>query len=353
MAMNIITTNYTIAQLVGQFDEKKLTINREYQRSDEVWPAFAQSLLVETVLLGYPMPKLTIRQRTDMKNLKTFQEIVDGQQRTKALVDFFHGRFALSNTLDSKTLRDKTIHTLEPEDRERYVTYSVGADLLVGADDAQVIEVFRRMNSYTAPLNPEEQRHAGFQGSFKWFIYDMRGSCESLFSRLGVFNKKAFVRMQDAKLITELCHAALNGITTTNKKSLDGIYHKYNKAFVEGKELKQAILGAVEYLAACEPVNEATPLVKPYNFYSLLVAVMRIQRPYPSLSLGDVPEGQLGPAYAVSSNLSRLSEALEEPENCSEELKEFVLAATDKTNTKANRSTRFIWFYRALTNQMG
>ena len=150
--MNILPTNYTVAQLVSAFDDKRLTINKEYQRSDEVWPPFARSLLVETVLLGYPMPKLTIRQRTDMKNLKTFEEIVDGQQRTRALIDFFKGEFALANSLDSVDLRGKDIDSLEEVERERFVTYSVGADLLVGASDIEVIEVFRRMNGGVSAL---------------------------------------------------------------------------------------------------------------------------------------------------------------------------------------------------------
>ena len=103
--MNIIPTNYTVAQLCDHYDKKHLTVNKEYQRSDEVWPDFARSQLIETALLGYPMPKLSIRQSTDLKTLKTYEEIVDGQQRTKALVDFFHGDYSLSNTLETPEFR--------------------------------------------------------------------------------------------------------------------------------------------------------------------------------------------------------------------------------------------------------
>ena len=44
---------------------------------------------------------------------------------------------------------------------------------MVGATPDQIRETFRRINSYTVPLNPEEHRHAVFQGDFKWFMHDL------------------------------------------------------------------------------------------------------------------------------------------------------------------------------------
>jgi hypothetical protein len=350
--MNIHSTHYTIAQLSSALEDRRLTINKDYQRSDEVWPVFARSLLVETVLLGYPMPKLIVRQRTDMKSLKTFEEIVDGQQRTRALIGFFRGEFALANSLESEQFRGQTIHTLDEVDRQRYVTYAVGADLLVGATDIEVIEVFRRMNSYTAPLNPEEQRHASYQGAFKWFIYDLRKVCETIFDELGVFKQKAFVRMQDGKLLTELCHASIHGITTTSRAKLDDLYRKFDKEFPKASDLREALVDAITFVSGVESVP-GSQLVKPYNFYSLVLASLQIRNPQAALveHLGDL-EGKLASDELVSNNLALLSDVLEDGEDADEKYEEFVTAASQTTNTKANRATRFQWFYRALTNQL-
>jgi hypothetical protein len=351
--MNILPQNYTVAQLVSAFKDKRLTINKDYQRSDGVWPNFARSLLVETVLLGYPMPKLTIRQRTDMKDLQTYEEIVDGQQRTKALIDFFNGEFALAASLDSEEFRGKNINTLDESDRQRFVTYPVGADLLVGAGDDEVIEVFRRMNSYTAPLNPEEQRHASFQGVFKWFIYDLRKVVEPTFATLGVFKQKAFIRMQDAKLLTEICHAALNGIVTTDKKKLDHLYTAHDKKFSEADDLKKAIVDSISYCASFEPVAQSE-LAKPYNFYSLVLAALQLRHPHAALAPHLVDLGgkaKAAPKDVIEGRLAELLEALQDPENPPEHLAEFVAAASETTNTKKNREIRFRGFYSALTNQ--
>jgi hypothetical protein len=351
--MNILPTNYTVAQLASAVEEKRLTINHNYQRSDAVWPAFARSLLVETVLLGYPMPKLIIRQRTDVKNLKTFEEIVDGQQRTMALVAYLKGEFALVSTLESEHLRGKTVHTLDEVDREKFVTYSIGADLLVGASDLEVIEVFRRMNSYTAPLNPEEQRHAAFQGEFKWFIYELRRICEPTLTSVGVFKQKALVRMQDGKLLTELCHAALHGITTTDRKKLDSLYSKFDKAFPMQGELGPSLGHAIK-LAASYSAVEGSDLAKPYNFYALTLAALQLTAPRPEL-VGQLNglEGGLADKQVVEANLHLLSDCLQQDESAEDLLfEEFYNAASATTNTKGNRAARYRWFYRALSNQM-
>lgn len=351
--MNIMTNNMTLAQLCDQLERKDLLVNKEYQRSDEVWPIFARSMLVETVLLGYPIPKITIRQKTDMKNLKTFHEIVDGQQRTRALHDFYKGEYSLASSVETTEFRGKSIHDLSDEEKSRFVTYPIGADVLVGASDDEVIEVFRRMNSYTAPLNPEEQRHASFQGKFKWFIYDMRKICETSFLALEVLSKKSFVRMQDAKLITELCHAIVYGITTTSKTTLAAIYLKFDKSFPLQEEMKEKLALALSYVDGLE-LTPGSVLSKPYNYYSLILAVVAAQSKAEKLveSLDQIDVEDLAKDVIVVANLSRLAEALGDPEGIGMEFEEFLKAASDKTNTKAQRQTRFQWFYRALTNQM-
>jgi len=310
-------------------------------------------MLVETVLLGYPIPKITIRQKTDMKNLKTFHEIVDGQQRTRALHDFYKGDYSLANSVETVELRGKSIHDLSDEEKSRFVTYPIGADILVGASDDEVIEVFRRMNSYTAPLNPEEQRHASYQGKFKWFVYDMRKLCENSFLSLEVFSKKGFVRMQDAKLITEICHALVNGITTTSKTSLAGIYLKFDKNFPLQMELKQQLSSALEFIEGLD-LTPGSVLSKPYNFYSLMLAVVAVQTNAEKLidGLDDISVEPLDSTPVVAANLSRLAEALGDPEGIGAEFPDFINAASDRTNVKAQRQTRFNWFYRALTGQM-
>ena len=70
---------------------------------------------------------------------------------------------------------------------------------------SQIREVFRRINSYTIPLNAEEQRHAKFQGIFKWFLHRLALGLDYVWEMCGVFSEKQLVRMADNKLFAEIC----------------------------------------------------------------------------------------------------------------------------------------------------
>ena len=56
--MRVTSSTFTVAEYCEQMREKTITVNHDYQRSDKVWPTAARSYLIETLLLGFPMPKL-------------------------------------------------------------------------------------------------------------------------------------------------------------------------------------------------------------------------------------------------------------------------------------------------------
>ena len=90
--MNKISASMTVADLCNERIEGQITVNRNYQRSNKVWPVAAKSYLIETILLGYPIPKMVFHQKTDVVTRATVREIVDGQQRSMALLQFFQQR---------------------------------------------------------------------------------------------------------------------------------------------------------------------------------------------------------------------------------------------------------------------
>src|ERR1700678_4056909 len=216
--------------------QNEIIVNRNYQRSDHVWPEAARSYLIETILKGFPIPKLYLYQVTDIKSRKTHKEIVDGQQRSVAILDFFDDRLKISKLAENEDTRNKKYSELSEDSQQVFLEYAIDVDLFVSATPAEVVEVFRRMNSYTVPLNPEEQRHASYQGKFKWFINDLADKLEAIFLETGVFKEKQLVRMADNKLLTELCDSFLNGIRTTNKAILDSLYKKRDTVFSEKED---------------------------------------------------------------------------------------------------------------------
>lgn len=350
--MNPNQSHYTVAELVQRIDTGELTVNRKYQRSPKVWPETARSFLVETVILGFPVPKLMLWERTNVDTLKTKREIVDGQQRTFAIYDYIKGKYALSNTVETDEIRGKLFQELDVGSKTRLVTYALGVDLLVGSEEAEVRDIFRRLNSYTVPLNPEEQRHAKFQGTFKWFLFEVAKECSSPFQRLGVFDPNSFVRMRDTKLLAEIVHAIENGISTTNKSKLDQLYKSHDGNYPHQVLIDKLIKGSLERIEELDVVK-GTDLAKPYNMYSLLLAMssvigeetLNLDQPESGRKLSAKPAEAKSKLLALANALD-----LDEDEDAGP-LSPFVEACNSKTNTRENRIIRFNYFYRALTRQ--
>ena len=358
--MEVIPAAYSVADYCQQMARKEIQINQEYQRSDRVWPPTARSFLIETMLLGYPIPKLSLYQVTDIKSRTSIKEIVDGQQRSKAIFDYFNDGFRLSRSLELEEIRGKRFSDLDEEYQLRFLDYSIPTNLFVAATSKEIREMFRRINSYTVPLNPEEQRHAIFQGHFKWFIYRLSNRYESTFLNMGVFTEKQIIRMADTKLLTEVCHALVNGIKTTNKKSLDELYRRFDKEFPAESWLEEHIEKAMTRLISLGEIHNG-PLMRPYVMYSLILAVAHRESPVETLA--NVYQSDLPYKFerdVVVANLSRLAEALEDPEETLEglvleglegaesKLKEFVRASSEQTNVASQRETRFRLLCEAL-----
>ena len=81
---------YNVADLHEWFQRKNLILQPKFQRRN-VWSDYARSYLIDTILRSLPVPKLIIRQNIDLTTGRSIREVVDGQQRLKAVFDFLKG----------------------------------------------------------------------------------------------------------------------------------------------------------------------------------------------------------------------------------------------------------------------
>lgn len=339
-----------ILDFVKGVQSKEYNVDRDYQRSDAVWPSVAKSFLIETILLNFPVPKLSLHQKLDVKTRTVVKNIVDGQQRTRAIQDFYENKLRLSRVNIHDDFAGRTFSQLEEAHQAQFMNYGMDFDIFVGASNEEVREIFRRMNSFTVPLNPEEKRHSTFQGPFKWFMNKLTRDYDDAFETSGVFTLKQLNRMQDAKLLTEVVKAMLDGISTTSKASLDAIYRKYDKDFPRQTDVGDALRPALQFVLSFEEIR-GTPLMKTYNVYSLLLAHMHVNGTW---SLGEDYVGLHIDAFEegdVAYNFSLLSEAIEAGDDIDEdsEFASFVEATTERTNVTDQRTTRFDYFVAALS----
>jgi hypothetical protein len=349
--MDARLTPYTLSEYCQSMDRGEITVNEHYQRSPKVWPQAAKSFLIETILLGFPMPKLSLHQITDVKTRKTRKEIVDGQQRSVTIRDFYANALRLSKDAVPTEAAECTYAELSEDLQHRFLDYALSVDLFIGATNEDIREVFRRMNSYTVPLNAEERRHSRFQGKFKWFIYRLTKRYSQAMEDMGAFSEKQLNRMQDAKLLSEVVYALVNGITTTKDAQLTKLYDDHEKEFADEVDVRKRVVKALDVAIELTSLHNG-PLMKPHQLYAYLLALMHAQAKVPKLDAEYKfsAKFKLDKTVAVE-NLGRLAAAIDDPDS-DRKLASFVEAGAEKTNVKDQRAARFRWYCKALANDM-
>jgi len=347
--MRIRRWDMRMGDFLDLVEANRIRINRSYQRSSKVWPLNAKSYLVETVVEELVLPPFMVHAVRGRAGRKGHGELVDGQQRTVALLSFRNDEFRLSDAVDRKALRGRTYSRLSQRDRRSFDRYALRIDRIESATAHDVHEVFRRINYYTAPLNPEEQRHARFQGTFKWFIQEQREVFAPALKSSGVLTEKRIDRMGDAKPLTEIVHAMINGITTTNARSLRKIYSDFDPAFHLSRDFAKRLKAAQRVFKVWGRLPKR--IGRNYHGYSLLLALLHALQSVQSLGRLIKRRRPLQEAEAILRNLNILASVLdrEDEDDVPSRYRTFHRASQKGTNVRARRATRFRWYYRALT----
>ncbi len=332
-------------------DEHDIIVNRDYQRTNKVWPTAARSYLIDTLLHGFPMPKMSLRQVTDVRTRRTYKEIVDGQQRSQVILDFYSNKLRISGRDHRGT--GSRYSELDEENQNRFLSYPLSVDLYVGATDAEIREVFRRINSYTVPLNPQEKRHAVWQGCFKWFVATNSSTYAQCLKEMGVFSESQLSRMSDSVLISEFCMSLAVSVFSASDTKLEEFYKSNDLDYPASAETQRridAVFGAI----LGWPELHRGPLMRSYNFLTLALAVTHIQNPCDKLQeLFPIRTPALLDERSLL-NLSVLAEAVSSADEAEVDgpFTDFVLACSEGTNRLKQRQTRFRYFCRALTHQL-
>lgn len=270
--MKIIKNTMPISDIYNLMKSGELTINRSYQRSSGLWPDNARSYFIDTILNEFPFPKVVIRQVVDLKTKKSKREIIDGQQRLTTIRDFIDDKLKLTSV--SKRFGACYYSDLEDGIPEAFLNYEVSIDNIVSASTEEILEIFRRINSYSVPLNKSEQRHASYQGKFKWFISELTEYISPFFERYEILSLREISRMTDADLLTECCQLVIEGIQNRNSKKLDSIYSTNDATFNQEAEVRKNIIDSFNFIK--DNLTELFEVcnIQSYNFYSLMGALI-------------------------------------------------------------------------------
>ncbi len=155
--MNISHEIKEIADLIKIRDE--IHLNPSWQRGP-VWPTPKQALLIDSILRGYDIPMIYLRECSPEAAYR--YEVVDGQQRLRSLWGFLDGEYALSNNLDkveNVDIAGKEYYDLPRKIRNRITSFKCIIAFIKDAREPEVSRLFSRMQMGVR-LNPPELRNA-------------------------------------------------------------------------------------------------------------------------------------------------------------------------------------------------
>jgi hypothetical protein len=219
---------YSADDFVVWNENHMLELSPKFQRRP-VWRTAAQSYLIDTMLRGMTVPPLYLRMIQDKGKAKTIREVVDGQQRVRAVMDFIADKYRLSKTLNANW-SGKKFSQLSNEERDRIMNYSFSFEIFKGISDQEVLQVFCRLNMNGIPLNKQELRNGKFFGLFKQSCYTLALDYLEFWRRHKIFTEQSIARMLEVELTSELVIAGILGMQD-KKKVIDAVYNTFEDTY--------------------------------------------------------------------------------------------------------------------------
>lgn len=181
--INVSPADFTLEILDGKMKSKELKIP-DFQRS-YVWKLKQASRLIESFLLGLPVPPIFLYVDDDEKLL-----VVDGQQRLKTIHYFFEGFFGeavggkrpiftLTGLNENSPYLGKSYKDLkesnEPAERKfrNTVLRAVIIKQLNPNDNTSIYHIFERLNTGGTPLTGQEIRNCIYHGPFNDLLHQL------------------------------------------------------------------------------------------------------------------------------------------------------------------------------------
>lgn len=344
---------YTIAEILKWNDDKELELNPKFQRGP-VWSSPARSYLIDSILQGYPIPKLLFRTKVDRTSRRTVRDVVDGQQRLRTIIDFTLNKFPLGSKA-SEEYRGSRYEDLDDDIQDRFLAYKLTCEQLINAGDEDVLEIFVRINSYTVPVNDAELRNAKFDNEFSSYVKSLIRQVPRAWE-IGVLSNRERVRMIDQSVIAEILGFYETGVLDGAEPDITRIYVRNKDLTADALPSREKVVDAIETAATLLGDELAGELIVQRPHFLMLVAAVIYAR-------GDLPEGKLDlsqvrTAPFTIADKDRVNEALVELNaafysDVSElptSLAQFAGARTS-TQRLRSRQIRFEHFCRALTGE--
>lgn len=308
--------------------KSRIDTNPDFQRP-AVWSRGQKQLLVDTILRGYDIPKLYWRKVS--KSPEQY-EVVDGQQRLRAIFEFHDGDFNLpkdADDIDGVTVAKLKYGQLPEDLRLRFDNYALDVIVLSDTSDDEVREMFLRLQNGTT-LKSQEKRNA-MPGNMRAFVKDL---AKHVFFKSVAFSDSRYTHDLVAAQITAI---ELNGGPCHVRNSNLNAMYESQVAFEPNGSKAKKIRRVLDFLALAFPAK--TPELERYSVISLYALVSHCLEKYAMSAQHDALR-----EWFIDFETTRAAQAKLDSDECDTEL----LAYKERTSHSTDAQDSIQWRHEFL-----
>jgi hypothetical protein len=164
--VEIVTPPFSIGFLIDKIEHNEINMYTDFQRKENLWDQQEQSRLIESILLGLPLPAFYF----DAANEQW--DIIDGLQRCCTIENFCVKKTLKLKGLEFLAKKNETTYLegLGFDDLDRalqrsIITHPITVNCIKKAPRNIRFILFKRLNTGGLKLNAQEIRNAVYQGA--------------------------------------------------------------------------------------------------------------------------------------------------------------------------------------------
>ena len=255
--------------------KQKINPEPQYQRTG-VWSEKRNQGLIDSLLRGYDIPKIYLRESPKEEGSQYDYEVIDGQQRLRAIWGFYNNEYELasiSKDLPVGNQAGKKYSDLDEDVKDKLDQRALSIVIIDEASDEEVRDLFSRLQD-GMPLTPPERRNA-LLGKMRNFVDDLSKN-NKVFRVVSKVDKRFLYADWVAHVV---CLEIAKGPTDVKASNLHDMYIS-NQEFDENSPLAKKVKFTLNYMADAFELKETPEMDIKWGFVDVYLLISLLSNKY-------------------------------------------------------------------------